>query len=209
MFTDPLPGYQDGWLSYFWPLFDQGAIQSLDAETIEGQEGFADFTNTRGDASEAFTPYVAGTARLDAEPVEAFFLGAEGTEVWGQVQLVRTASTRRRALLLHVVGTSGWRLRLPRRTPIVSANVLADSLSAVTKKDARQLLAGAVGTAFHPDGDNPATADSLQILDGGRHTVGRVTYPLGGEKLRHRWYGTAVSEIEGVWSYLFGQLPDS
>lgn len=209
VFAQSLPGELDGYVASFTTLYTTSNVSSLSAKKIAGADGFRNFLPEGTDTeTEEFSPHVSGTAHLDGGPVEVLFVGSAGTEVMGEVQLVRTADHLVRGLLLHVLGTSGWSIDLPAKTPIVESLARVDSPAQVTKKAATAMLAEAVGKSFYPEGDNPATVDRVQVLDDGQHILGRVSYPYNGENRVHTWYGTAVGG-DGGWDFLFGQLPES
>lgn len=207
--TRGLPSEQDGYVASLTTLYGQGPVKQVSAKRIAQADGIVNFlpkgTNTQ---TEVFTPHVSGPARLDGGPVVMLLLGDGGTEIWAEVQLIRTANPGARALLVHVLGTSGWSIELPKRTPIVGDLVLADSLGEISKKDARIALADGVGMCFHPDGNNPARMDHVRVLDGGQHITGGVSHPVDGERVHHTWYGAAVGG-DGGWFYLCAQLPDA
>ncbi|MCG7309067.1 hypothetical protein [Brachybacterium sp. ACRRE] len=206
--TQDLPSERDGYIASFTTLYIDGPVKSVSAKRIAGADGIVNFMPQGTDSqSEGFTPHVSGPARLDGDPVTLLLLGDAGSEVWAEVQLVRTANPGARALLLHVLGSSGWSIALPKGTPIVGDLIQKDSPGLVSKKDARSALANGVSMSFHPDGDNPARMDHVQVLDGGQHITGGVSHPVSGDRVHHDWYGTAVGG-DGGWFYLCAQLPD-
>lgn len=206
--TQDHPSEQDGYIACFTTLYTDGPVKSVSAKRIVGTDGIVNFMpQGTGSQSEGFTPHVSGPARLDGGPVVLLLLGDAGSEVWAEVHLVRTANPGARALLLHVLGSSGRSIALPKGTPIVGDLIQKDSPGLVSKKDARGALANGVSVSFHPDGDNPARMDHVQVLDGGQHITGGVSHPVSGDRVHHDWYGTAVGG-DGGWFYLCAQLPD-
>jgi hypothetical protein len=206
--TEDLPSEQDGYIACLTTLYGEGPVTQVSAKRIAGTDGIVNFMPRDTDSqAEDFTPHVSGPARLDGGPVTLLLLGDGGTEIWAEAQLVRTANPGARSLLLHVLGSTGWSVRLPEKTPIVGDLIRTDSPGQVTKKQARIALADAVGMSFHPDGDNPARMDGVQVLDGGQHITGGVSHPVDGERVHHSWYGAAVGGDRG-WFYVCAQLPD-
>lgn len=206
--TEDLPSEQDGYIASFTTLYGEGPMKQVSAKRIAQADGIVNFmpkgTDTQG---EDFTPHVSGPASLDGGPVTLLLLGDKGTETWAEVQLVRTANPGARALLLHVLGTSGWSIPLPEQTPIVGDLIQVESPGLTRKKDARLALGDGVGMSFSPEGNNPARMDGVQVLDGGQHISGGVSHPVNGERVHHNWYGAAVGG-DGGWFYLCAQLPD-
>jgi hypothetical protein len=208
VFTAPLPSKRDGYIASCTVLYDDGPMTSLSAKKIARADGISNFLPYgEYEEKEHFTPHVAGTARLDGGPVRIRFVGNRGRRITAEAHLVRTADPRCRALLLHVLGKDRSSIALPARTPVLWGTPPVSSLADLTTADARDLLAEGVGFSFGEEGENPAHASSAQVLDGGRHIAGSVSYPAHGSRVTRRWYGTAV-RADGGWTYLVAQLPE-
>lgn len=208
VFLEPLPSEDQGYIASFTTLYGHGP-GDLSTKKLEAVDGIANFS-TYGDvdgSGPTYTASASGPATLGGDPVEVLFTGSDNSEVMAEAHYVPGTDPYSPAVLLHVLGTKEWSIRLPKRTSFAWDLVMVDSPSLLTQKEARTALWNAVsmGYAEEADGDFTTKTKNVTVVDGGDGISGWTLTNGATDPEWTFWYGTAIGG-DGGWSYLFGKV---
>ncbi|UEJ82028.1 hypothetical protein Bra3105_14420 [Brachybacterium halotolerans subsp. kimchii] len=208
VYFEPPPSEDKGYIASFTTLYGHTPVD-LTKKELEEADGIVNFRAYGDDdgSGPTYTPSASSGISVGGDPVEILFTGNDNSELMAEAHYVLGTDPESPGILLHVLGTKHWTIRLPERTDFAWDLIQVDSPALVTQDDAEQALWNAVsmGYAEEDDGDFDTTIKHVKIVDGGDGISGWTLTNGATDPEWTLWYGTAIGG-DGGWSYLFGKV---